>query len=72
MQWCEAVVHTTTMGSDLISDELMGLGAAGTEIVDRADVPDPHQAGVHWELYDPKMLDDMPKDVLVKAWFEQN
>ncbi len=72
MQWCEAVVHTTTMGSDLISDELMGLGAAGTEIVDRADVPDPHQAGVYWELYDPKMLDDMPKDVLVKAWFEQN
>lgn len=72
MQWCEAVVHTTTMGSDLISDELMGLGAAGTEIVDRADVPDPHQAGVYWELYDPKMLDDMPRDVLVKAWFEQN
>ena len=72
MQWCEAVVHTTTMGSDLISDELMALGAAGTEIVDRADVPDPHQAGVYWELYDPKMLDDMPEDVLVKAWFEQN
>jgi len=72
MQWCEAVVHTTTMGSDLISDELMNLGATGTEIVDRADVPDPHQAGVYWELYDPKMLDDMPEDVLVKAWFEQN
>ena len=32
MQWCEAVVHTTTIGSDIISEELMMLGAAGTEI----------------------------------------
>lgn len=72
MQWCEAVIHTTTIGSDLISDEMMMLGAAGTEIVDRADVPDPRQPGVYWELFDPKMLDDMPEDVLVKAWFELN
>lgn len=41
MEWLEAVVHTTTFGSDLVSDEMMALGAAGTEIVDRADVPDP-------------------------------
>lgn len=72
MQWLEAVVHTTTNGSDLVSDELMALGAAGTEIVDRADVPDPRSAGVYWELYDPKMLEEMPEDVLVKGWFEQN
>ena len=72
MQWVEAVVHTTTIGSDLISDELMALGAAGTEIVDRADVPDPRKAGVYWELYDPKMLEEMPQDVLVKGWFELN
>ena len=72
MQWCEAVVHTTTIGSDMISEELMMLGAAGTEIIDRADVPDPRNPGVHWELYDPKMLDEMPEDVLVKGWFELN
>ena len=72
MQWCEAIVHTTTPGSDIISDELMQLGAAGTEIVDRADVPDPRKAGVYWELYDPKMVEDMPQDVLVKGWFELN
>ena len=71
MDWLEAVVHTTTFGSDLVSDELMALGAAGTEIVDRADVPDPRQPGVYWELYDPAMLDAMPDDVLVKAWFER-
>lgn len=72
MQWCEAVVHTTTLGSDLVSDELMALGAAGTEIVDRADVPDPRKAGVYWELYDPQMVEAMPEDVLVKGWFELN
>ena len=71
MEWLEAVVHTTTFGSDLVSDELMALGAAGTEIVDRADVPEPRQPGVYWELYDPAMLDAMPDDVLVKAWFER-
>ncbi|MEG0864593.1 MAG: 50S ribosomal protein L11 methyltransferase [Clostridia bacterium] len=72
MQWCEAIVHTTTEGSDIVSEALMLLGAVGTEIVDRADVPDPSKPGVYWELYDPKMLDEMPEDVLVKAWFEQN
>ena len=70
MQWCEAIVHTTTAGSDIVSDELMQLGAAGTEIIDRADVPDPRKAGVYWELYDPKMVEEMPEDVLVKGWFE--
>ena len=53
VEWLEAVVHTTTFGSDLVSDEMMALGAAGCEIVDRADVPDPRQPGVYWELYDP-------------------
>ena len=48
MEWLEAVVHTTTFGSDLVSDEMMALGAAGCEIVDRADVPDPRQPGVYW------------------------
>ncbi len=72
MKWVEAVVHTTTIGSDLISEELMMLGATGTEIIDRADVPDPRMAGVYWELYDPKMLEEMPEDVLVKGWFELN
>lgn len=72
MQWCEAIVHTTTEGSDIVSDMMMRFGATGTEIVDRADVPDPNQPGVYWELYDQKMLDAMPEDVLVKGWFEQN
>jgi ribosomal protein L11 methyltransferase len=72
MNWCEAIVHTTSAGSDLVSDWMIRFGAAGTEIVDRADVPDPAKPGVYWELYDPKMLAAMPEDVLVKGWFIQN
>ncbi len=72
MNWCEVIVHTTSAGSDVVSDWLIRFGAAGTEIVDRADVPDPAKPGVYWELYDPKMLAAMPEDVLVKGWFAQN
>ncbi len=72
MQWCEAIVHTTSEGADLVSAEMIRLGASGTEIVDRADVPDPSKPGVYWELYDPKLIESMPEDVLVKGWFEQN
>ena len=72
MQWCETVVHTTTLGSDAVSELMMRLGATGTEIVDRADVPDPGKPGVYWELFDPAMLAAMPEDVLVKGWFAQD
>lgn len=69
MQWCETIIHTTTEGAELVSDILTRHGAAGTEIVDRADVPNPSKPGVYWELYDPKLVKDMPDDVLVKGWF---
>ena len=72
MEWLETVVHTTTEGQELVSEALMRFGAVGTEIVDRADVPDPSKPGVYWELYDQKLLDDMPQDVLVKGWLALN
>ena len=72
MDWCEVIVHTTTEGAELVGDMLIGCGAVGTEIVDRADVPDPHEPGIYWELYDEKILENMPLDVLVKGWFEMN
>ena len=72
MQWREIIVHTTTDGADLLSELMMELGAAGTEIVDRADVPDPDKPGVYWELYDKKLLEEMPEDVLVKGWFARD
>jgi len=70
MEWIELIVHTTTQGADLVSDRLMQLGAAGTMVEDRADVPDPSKPNGYWELIDPKLIESMPEDVLVHAWLE--
>ncbi len=69
MDWIELTVHTTTAGSDWVSDCLMELGASGTMIEDRADIPDPSRPHGIWEIIDPKLLESMPEDVLVHAWF---
>ena len=41
MEYTEVTVSTTTQGAEIVSDILMRLGAAGTQIIDRADLPDP-------------------------------
>lgn len=69
MDWIELIVHTTTAGSDWVSDCLMELGASGTMIEDKADIPDPSKPHGIWEIIDPKLLETMPEDVLVHAWF---
>ena len=69
MNYIEVVVHTTTAGSDSVSDILMEHGASGTMIVDRADIPDPGRPHGYWEIVDPALLDSMPPDVEVHAWF---
>jgi len=70
MDWIELVIHTTTEGTDAVSSVLMEAGASGTMIEDRADIPDPAKPHGIWEIIDPKLLDSMPEDVLVHAWFE--
>ncbi len=72
MEWIEAVVHTTTGGSDLVSDLLMRCGAMGTQVTDRADVDEAKHAQETWELFDEEMLRRMPEDVLVTGWFSQD
>ena len=70
MNWIELIVHTTTHGADTVSDLLMGLGAAGTQTEDRADIPDPSKPNGIWEIIDPALPASMPEDVLVHAWLE--
>ena len=69
MNWIELIVHTTTAGSEWVSDCLMEHGASGTMIEDRSDIPDPSKPHGIWEIIDPKLLENMPEDVLVHAWF---
>ncbi len=70
MDWIEVIVHTTTPASDLITETLINTGAQGTMVEDRSDVPDPDKPNGYWEIIDPHMIDAMPEDVLVHAWFE--
>lgn len=70
MNWIEITVSTNTEGADIVSEALMRQGAVGTQIIDRSDVPDPMKPTGYWELIDPKMIEEMPEDVQVKAWFE--
>ena len=72
MNWIELIVHTTTSGADAISDLFMALGASGTQTEDRADIPDPAKPHGIWEIIDPKLVESMPEDVLVHAWFESD
>ena len=72
MEWVELIVHTTTAGADEVSSVLMECGASGTMIEDRKDIPDPDKPHGIWEIIDPKLLESMPEDVLVHAWYEEN
>ena len=72
MDWIELIVHTTTEGTDPVSDILMEAGASGTMIEDRSDIPDPNQPHGIWEIIDPALPDSMPEDVQVHAWYEES
>lgn len=71
MEYIEVTISTSTYGSEIVSDLLMRLGAAGTQILDRADLPDPEKPTASWELMDQSVIDAMPEDVQVKAWFDE-
>ncbi len=72
MKWLEILVHTTTEAQELVSDLLINNGANGTSILDRAYIPDVKKYGTEWEMYDESLLEMMPEDVEVHAWFEIN
>ena len=70
MDYIEITVTTSSCASEAVSDVLLSFGAAGTQILDRADLPDAEHPLHDWELMDQSVIDSMPEDVEVKAWFE--
>lgn len=72
MQWHELIVHTSTEAQEIISNILINHGSEGTSILDRSYIPDINKPGIEWELYDRKLLDNMPEDVEVHAWFKDD
>ena len=72
MDWMEAVVHTTTMGADIVSEVLINAGALGTSIEDRYDVTSSKKSDGMWDMIDEEVLANMSEDVLVKAYFKDD
>ena len=72
MDYVEITVSTSSLGADAVSNEMLRLGAAGTQILDRADLPDPEKPVHNWELMDQSVIDNMPEDVQVKAWYQED
>ncbi|MBP3636793.1 MAG: 50S ribosomal protein L11 methyltransferase [Clostridia bacterium] len=70
MEWVEITVHTTTLGADMVSEALIQHGSTGTMVEDRADIPDPTKPNGIWEIIDPNLINTLPEDVQVHAWFE--
>ena len=65
MNWIELIIHTTTAGAEDVSALLMDLGAGGTQIEDRADIPDPAKPNGIWEIIDPALPESMPEPFLL-------
>ena len=60
MDYIELTVSTTTFGAETVSEILMENGAAGTQIIDRNDLPDPDHPGKNWELMDRRTSRSRP------------
>lgn len=71
-KWLDLVVCTSTEGQEIVCNILMQYGAQGTSIMDKADIPDVAKPGEYWEIYDETLLDNMPDEVEVHAWFPLN
>ncbi len=72
MEYAEITVTTNTAGAEAVSEMFMRMGAAGTQIFDRADLPDVNAPTKMWELMDQSVVDAMPEEVEVKAWFPRD
>ncbi len=69
MDWIEVCVRTTSQGADTVSEMMMSCGAKGTQIIDRADVPDLSRLPGFGEIIDAQLAETMPEEVQVKAWY---
>lgn len=69
MDWIEISVTTQSGGADAVSELMMGCGARGTQILDRADIPTSDSGAGFGELYGDDLVDKLPREVTVKAWY---
>ena len=70
MDWIEVKVHTTTAGAGPDIGAVDAGGRHGHHGGGSGDVPDPDKPTGFWEMIDPDLIQHMPEDVVVHAWFE--
>lgn len=68
MKWTEITVHTTTFGSELVSDIFFGMGASGVVVSDRNDIIETLKDKRMWDYVDDDLLSSCGEITLVKAF----
>ncbi len=70
MKYIELTIHTTTEGSEIISDIMWNYTDYGVTICDRADIIALQTAkeSTFWDYMDDELTADKPSDVLVKCY----
>ena len=71
MDWIQVTVLTSTQGSELVSEQLIEAGSAGTMIEDINDVTEYENSRPEgrWDILDDVVRDNMPKDVQVSGYY---
>lgn len=74
MNWIELTVLTTTEGAEVVSEQLIEAGSAGTMIEDRQDVHDYASSRVEgrWDILDENILKNMSEDVRVTGYYPRD
>ncbi len=70
MKYIELTIHTTTEGSEIVSDVMWNYTDYGVTICDRADIIALQTAkeSTFWDYMDDDLTADKPSDVLVKCY----
>ncbi len=74
MKYIELTIHTTTEGSEIISDVMWNYTDYGVTICDRADIIALQTAkeSTFWDYMDDDLTADKPSDVLVKCYVAED
>lgn len=69
MDWIGLTVLTTTQGADIVSEQLIEAGSAGTMIEDRNDVALNQRPEGQWDIIDESIAQRMGEDVRVTGYY---
>lgn len=72
MDYTKVVVHTTTLGAEIVSGMLDTVGVEGVIIEDRADISLYRREEGDWDYIDEHIADNMSQDVLVIGYLSDD